>query len=121
MSNISLSPGSTEPCAPSAGAHETQGEQQRYLMVYAVLMFGTVLTVAMYYVHFEELWQTVTVALLIATAKATCVAAIFMHLWHSQRDIYKVVFYTCVIVAFMFALTIYSHYSLPALGYYLRW
>jgi caa(3)-type oxidase subunit IV len=120
MSNISLSSESVVSTARSEDAHEIRGEQQRYLAVYAVLVVGTVLTVAMYYVHFEALWQTVGVALLIAAAKATCVATIFMHLWHGQRDIYKVVIFTGVIVAFMFALTIYAHFSLPALGHYVR-
>lgn len=135
MSDISLPSQSVVSSAPSTGGHVAQTtsghnvhpasghdvrhEQKRYLAVYAVLVAGTVLTVAMYYVHFEALWQTVGVALLIAAAKATCVAAIFMHLWHGQRDIYKVVAYTGVAVAFMFALTIYAHYSLPALGHYL--
>jgi caa(3)-type oxidase subunit IV len=120
MSNISLNPESAVPYASSAGTPGIRREQQRYLVVYAVLIVGTALTVSMYYVHFEALWQTVGVALLIAVAKATCVAAIFMHLWHGQRNVYRVVFYTGVIVAIMFALTIYAHFSLPVLGYYLR-
>lgn len=124
MSHITLSSESAVTPAPSAnghspGAHEVRHEQKRYMAVYAVLVVGTVLTVAMYYVHFEELWQTVGVALLIAAAKATCVAAIFMHLWHGQRDVYKVVVYTGVVVAFMFALTIYSYFSLPTLAHHL--
>jgi caa(3)-type oxidase subunit IV len=120
MSNTSLSQELAEPVAPLTDAHETRNEQQRYLAVYAILVVGTVLTVAMYYFHFDALWQTVTVALLIASAKATCVAAIFMHLWHGQRDIYRVLLYTGLCVVILFALTIYSHFSLPALGSYLR-
>jgi caa(3)-type oxidase subunit IV len=120
MTPRSLSPESAAPDAPSAGADDMGREQRRYLTVYAVLVVGTVFTVAMYYVHFEALWHTVAVALLIAAAKATCVAAIFMHLWHGQRDVYKIVFYTGVIAAIMLALTTYSHYSLPALGHYVR-
>lgn len=107
------------PASP-AGAHDAQREQRRYLTVYAVLIVGTVLTVAMYYIHFEALWQTVTVALLIAAAKAACVAAIFMHLWHGQRDIYKLLCFTGVFVAILFALTTYSLFSLPGTGHYLR-
>lgn len=120
MNNMSMFPEPAKPGAPSEDAHEIRGEQQRYLAVYAVLVVGTALTVAMYYVHFEALWQTVGVALLIAAAKATCVAAIFMHLWHGPRDICKVAIFTGVIVAFMFALTIYAHLSLPAMGHYVR-
>ncbi|HJT35034.1 MAG TPA: cytochrome C oxidase subunit IV family protein [Pirellulales bacterium] len=108
------------PPASPAGAHDLQREQKHYLAVYAVLVAGTVLTVAMYYVHFEALWQTVTVALLIAAAKAACVAAIFMHMWHGQRDVYKLLFFTGVFVATLFVLTTYSLFSLPGSGHYLR-
>ncbi|HWG45346.1 MAG TPA: cytochrome C oxidase subunit IV family protein [Gemmataceae bacterium] len=120
MSNVSQSPELAVPSGSSAEAHEIRHEQKRYLAVYAVLVVGTVLTVAMYYVHFEVLWQTVGVALLIAATKATCVAAIFMHLWHGQRDIYKILFFTGVFVAAMLALTTYAHFSLPGIGHYLR-
>lgn len=120
MSEMSLPPTSAVSSASSTNEHDVRHEQKRYLAVYAVLVAGTILTVAMYYVHFDALWQTVAVALLIAAAKATCVAAIFMHLWHGQQDVYKVLLYTAVCVAIMFALVIYSHFSLPALGHYLR-
>lgn len=120
MSDISQSPDLVASNVPVENPHDVQHEQKRYLAVYAVLVVGTVLTVAMYYVHFEELWQTVGVALLIAATKAAFVAAIFMHLWHGQRDIYKILFFTGVFVATMFALTTYAHFSLPGLGHYLR-
>ena len=106
--------------APAVGPHETKREQQRYLTVYAVLIAGTVLTVAMYYVHFDEVWQTVSVALLIAAVKAAFVAAVFMHLWHGQRDVYRLLLFTGLFVAVLFALTTYSHFSLPGSGHYLR-
>ena len=105
--------------APS-GTHDIQREQKRYLAVYAVLIAGTVLTVAMYYFHFEEVWQTVSVALLIAAVKASFVAAIFMHLWHGQRDIYKLLFLTAVFAAAMLGLSVFSVFSLPGSGHYLR-
>jgi caa(3)-type oxidase subunit IV len=73
---------------PPVDVHHVRLEQKRFLTAYAVLVAGTVLTVAMYYVHFEEVWQTVAIALLIATVKGTCVAAVFMHLWYGERDIY---------------------------------
>lgn len=120
MSDSPLSQALPISSASPAGARDIQREQQHYLTVYAVLIVGTVLTVAMYYIHFEALWQTVTVALLIAAAKAACVAAIFMHLWHGQRDVYRLLFFTGVFVAILFALTTYSLFSLPGSGHYLR-
>jgi caa(3)-type oxidase subunit IV len=107
------------PEAP-ADAHHLRREQKRYLAVYAALIAGTVLTVAMYYVHFSEVWQTVGVALLIATAKASFVAAIFMHLWHGQRDVYKILFFTGVFAAALLGLSVGSVFSLPGSGHYLR-
>lgn len=120
MSDMSLSPALAIAATSHTGAQELRREQKRYLAVYAALMAGTTLTVAMYYVHFDALWQTVTVALAIAAAKAACVAAIFMHLWHGQRDVYRLLFFTGVFAATLFALTIYSLFSLPGSGHYLR-
>jgi caa(3)-type oxidase subunit IV len=74
----------------------------------------------MYYVHFEEVWQAVAVALLIATAKAAFVAAVFMHLWHGERNIYHILAYTAVVVLGLFTLTIFSLFSVPGSGLYLR-
>ena len=105
---------------PPPDTREVRREQKRYLTVYAMLMIGTALTVTMHYVHFEAFWQTVAVALFIATAKAACVAAVFMHLWHGERDVYRLMFLTGVFAATMFALTIYSQFSLPGTGHYLR-
>lgn len=120
MSDMSPFPAISIAAASHASAQELRCEQKRYLAVYAVLMVGTALTVTMYYVHFELLWQTVTVALVIAAAKAVCVAAIFMHLWHGQRDVYRLLFFTGVFATVMFGLTIYSLFSLPGSGHYLR-
>lgn len=85
-----------------------------------MLLVGTVLTVAMYYVHFDAVWQTIGVALLIAAVKAAFVAAVFMHLWHGQRDIYRIVFCTSVFVAALLGFLTYSFFSLPGSGHYLR-
>lgn len=95
-------------------------EQKRFLLVYAVLIVGTVLTVGMYYVHFAAMWQTVAVALMIAAVKAAFVAAVFMHLWHSERDTYRILAYTGVVVAGLFTLSILSLFSVPGQGLYLR-
>lgn len=100
--------------------HHVQLEQKRFLLVYAVLIVGTVLTVGMYYVHFAAMWQTVVVALMIAAVKAAFVAAVFMHLWHSERDIYRILLYTGVVVVGLFTLSILSLFSVPGQGLYLR-
>jgi caa(3)-type oxidase subunit IV len=106
--------------ASPADAHDVRREQKRYLVVYTVLVAGTALTVAMYYVHFDEPWQTVATALSIAAAKAACVAAVFMHLWHGQRGVYKLLLFTGVFVAAMFALSVFSLFDLPGSGHYVE-
>jgi caa(3)-type oxidase subunit IV len=109
----------TIPASP-VDVHHVRLEQKRFLAVYAVLVVGTVLTVAMYYVHFEEMWQTVAAALLIATVKGVCVAAVFMHLWHGERDVYRIILYTAVVVSALFGLSIFSIYNIPGSGHFLR-
>ncbi len=107
--------------SPSAATvQQIQRERKLYLLVYAVLLVGTVFTVAMYYVHFDAVWQMVAVALLIAATKAAFVAAVFMHLWHGQRDIYRIIFFTSVFVAALLGFLTYSFFSLPGSGHYLR-
>ena len=111
--------------APAAAmdAHHiqhVQREQKKFLAVYGVLVVGTVLTVAMYYVHFELMWQTVAVALMIAAVKGAFVASVFMHLWHGERDIYRILAYTGIVVAGLFILTIASTFSVPGAGLYPR-
>jgi caa(3)-type oxidase subunit IV len=112
----------TTPASPVDVQHvqHVQLEQKRFLTVYAVLIVGTVLTVAMYYVHFEEMWQTISVALLIAAVKGAFVAAVFMHLWHGERDVHGILLYTGVAVAALFGLSIFSIFSVPGSGHFLR-
>ncbi len=134
MSDISASTGAVAVTAPTAAAisppptiapsaatiQKIQRERKLYLAVYAVLLVGTVFTVGMYYVHFDEVWQMVAVALLIAATKAAFVAAVFMHLWHGQRDIYRILFFTGVFIAGLIGFLTYSLYSLPGSAHYLR-
>ena len=74
----------------------------------------------MSYVHFDAVWQMVAVALLIAATKAAFVVAVFMHLWHGQRDIYRIMFFTSIFVAALLGFLTYSLFSLPGSGHYLR-
>lgn len=120
---MSVEASSQTPPTPLASPEDVRHirlEQRRFLAVYAVLVVGTVLTVAMYYVHFEEVWQTVAVALLIASVKGACVAAVFMHLWHGERDIYSILLYTGLVVAGLFGLSILSIFSVPGSAHLLR-
>lgn len=58
-----------------------------YLMIGAALLVFTVITVAANLIHFA-VPLAITVALIIASIKASMVAAVFMHLNHEKRWIY---------------------------------
>jgi cytochrome c oxidase subunit 4 len=100
-----------------AHTHEDVARHVRvYLTIGAALLMGTLLTVAMYYVHFEAFAVTVTVALIIATVKAGLVAGYFMHLISEKVMIYTVLVFTVFFFAAMMALFIWSVFDLPDLS-----
>ena len=51
----------------------------------------------------------ILVGMILATIKATLVALIFMHLNHERSMIYKILLFTVVLAAVLFALFIFSH------------
>jgi cytochrome c oxidase subunit IV len=86
-----------------------------YLAVFGGLLLGTILTVAMYYVYFEKVSTTVTIALIIATAKASLVALFFMHLSGEKKTIYYTLATTVFFFAGLMALTLFSFGDIPTL------
>lgn len=82
-----------------------------YMFVGGILFLGTILTVMVATVpwmdvghHGFDIWDAV-LGLLIATAKATCVAAVFMHLNHEKKAVYWIFASGIVFVIALFALT----------------
>jgi cytochrome c oxidase subunit IV len=59
--------------------HDVASQVRGYLMVFGTLLVLTLVTVAVSYLQLPEV-ETVVVALIIATAKASLVAMFFMHL-----------------------------------------
>ena len=84
-----------------------------YLTVFFALLAGTAITVWMYYVHFEKLSTTVTIALIVATVKASLVAAFFMHLSHERKTIYSTLLVTACFLAVMMILFIHTRTDVP--------
>ena len=84
-----------------------------YLAVFFALLIGTAVTVGMYYVHFDQLWKTVTIALIIATVKASLVAMFFMHLSNERKAIYSTLLVTAFFLAAMMYLFIHSRTDVP--------
>ncbi|HET9361400.1 MAG TPA: cytochrome C oxidase subunit IV family protein [Vicinamibacterales bacterium] len=59
--------------------HDVAVQVRKYLIVFAALLALTVITVGVSYLQLPRV-ETVTLALVIATAKASLVAMFFMHL-----------------------------------------
>jgi cytochrome c oxidase subunit IV len=84
-----------------------------YLVIFAALLVATVVTVALYAVHFESVAVTIVVALLVATVKAALVACYFMHLISEKRLIYIMLGFTMFFFAGLMVLTLLSYADLP--------
>jgi cytochrome c oxidase subunit 4 len=75
---------------------------------------ATVITVALYAVHFDSVAVTIGIALLVATVKAALVACYFMHLISEKRLIYIMLGFTVFFCAGLMLLTILSYANLPS-------
>ncbi len=70
-----------------SNVEEIQQQTRKYLMVGGALLVATAITVAVSYVNLGVAGN-ITLGLIIATVKASLVAAIFMHLNHEKAWIY---------------------------------
>src|SRR5438093_12409307 len=87
-----------------------------YITVFIALLAGTLLTVTMYYLHFNSVAVTITIALFIATIKAALVAGFFMHLISERKAIYAIMLATVFFFAAMMYLLVWSRGQLPKGG-----
>lgn len=86
--------------------NETQARApnvQLYLLIFGVLMFLTVVTVTISYFHLPPA-PAILIGLMIATVKASLVAAFFMHLKGERAIIYGLLGMTAVFTAVLFIL-----------------
>ena len=86
-----------------------------YLVIFGALLVGTVLTVAMYYVHLTSVPLTITIALIIASVKAFLVAGYFMHLISEKKTIYATLATTGFFFVALMGLTLWSMRDFPML------
>ena len=84
-----------------------------YITIFLALLVGTVVTVSMYYVHFNSMTITITIALFIATVKALLVAGFFMHLISEKKAIYSTLAVTIFFFAAMMYLILWSRGQVP--------
>lgn len=100
----------------SHDAHDIQKSVRRYLIVFAALLIGTILTVAVNAVDFHSIAITVAVALFIATIKAFLVAGYFMHLIDEKKMIYGILASTGFFFIGLMWLTIWAMHDFPTLA-----
>src|SRR5262250_3344248 len=94
-------------------AHGVQNKDRGYLMVGALLLTFTAITVALSYVHFGTDKANITIAMLVATLKAGAVALVFMHLAAEKRLIYRILIFTGFFVMGLFWLILFAWYDYP--------
>src|ERR1051326_2557776 len=107
-------------------AHGVHQHVSRYLLVGGLLLFFTLLTVALSYVDFGGFFSwllhinispngsrklNIAVAILVAAFKASLVGLIFMHLAAEKRLIYRVLIFTGFFVLGLFWLTYLAWYN----------
>lgn len=102
---------SQDPSEHEEYAHNVQKHVKGYLIVGAMLLAFTALTVALSYVDFGTRKANIAVAMLVALLKAGLVAGIFMHLAAEKRLIYRVLVFTAFFVLGLFWLTFLAWYD----------
>ena len=100
-------------------AHDVSKHVKGYLMVGALLIIFTVITVALAYVDFDHIigghgWNII-IAMIVASFKAGLVAAIFMHLKGERWMIWKFLLFTVFFALGLFFLT-WLHWIDPIFG-----
>lgn len=82
-----------------------------YLLVGALLLVFTGLTVFLSYVNFGSSKANIIVAMIVATIKASMVAAIFMHLNSEKWTIYRFLLLTVFFVIGLFVLSLLAFHD----------
>ena len=91
----------------SGHAHDVKAEVRRYLIVFAALVVGTIVTVLASYVDIGHSGNII-LALAIALVKGFLVAGFFMHLVSERTMIYTILIATVFFFAGLMYLTLWS-------------
>jgi len=102
---------SPDPSEHEEYAHNVQKHVRGYLVVGAILLAATALTVGLSYVDFGSGKANIAVAMLLATIKVSFVGAVFMHLAAEKKLIYRVLIFTAAFVFALFWLTYLAWYN----------
>ena len=90
----------------SMPAEEVRKHVKTYIGVFAALIFLTVVTVGVSYLHLPTP-QAVLLAMAVAIIKGSLVALFFMHLSHEKKIIYGTLALTLVFFIFLMAIGFY--------------
>ncbi len=96
-----------------ADSHDISKHVKTYIGIFIALLIGTVITVGLYYVHFNSIAVTIAVALVIATLKSFLVAGYFMHLMSEKKTIYWIMGVTIFFFLALVGLFVWSLYDIP--------
>ena len=97
----------------SHSPEEVSKHKRVYIVVFLALLVGTVVTVALNYLHFDSKALTISIALFVATIKATLVACYFMHLISEKKMIYIILGFTTILCIALMVLTLPSYAGFP--------
>lgn len=100
-----------DPAEHEEYAHGVHQHVMRYVLVGAILIAFTGLTVWLSYVDFGTHWANMAVAMVVATIKVSFVVLVFMHLAAEKRLIYRVLIFTIIFVLGLFWLTYLAWYN----------
>lgn len=92
----------------SGHAHDVKAEVRRYLIVFAALIVGTIVTVLASKIHFGSHDMNILVGLIIALVKGFLVAGYFMHLISERIMIYTILIATVFFFAGLMYITLWS-------------
>jgi len=85
---------------------EIKKHVKTYIMVFGALIFLTIVTVGISYIHLP-VEQAVLLALTVATIKASLVSLFFMHLSNEKKIIYGTLGLTGIFFVFLMSITLY--------------
>ncbi len=94
-------------------SHDISKHVRVYITVFVALLGGTVVTVALNYMHFDSVPLTIAIALFVAVIKASLVACYFMHLISERKMIYAILIFTAFFFIGLMFLTLWSMHDFP--------
>ena len=90
----------------SDSPEEIKKHLKLYLGVFIALLFLTMVTVGVSYIHLP-VGKAIALALFVATIKASLVALFFMHLSSERKIIYATLCLTSVLLVFLMSISLY--------------